>query len=184
MWGEGVLAPRYERGTAKDAPGDRRVRFGWHWCQPCGARRGRRHRLAKTRRRERRAPFASTEVASQLVHRLPLGTVVHCQVTDGSTLIAGRSLPQRTGRDEPRPPAHAGPSRRVSGFLAPRSVPQSSGAERAERSRALRGAQAAPVGGQEPGQELSDVERDVERGSIGDQCEASGCRSEGARCRR
>src|SRR5512143_1505708 len=47
-------------------------------------------------------------------------------------------------------------------------------AERAERAGALRGADPAAVGGQQPGEELDDVARDVERGGMGNQREAPG----------
>jgi hypothetical protein len=46
--------------------------------------------------------------------------------------------------------------------------------ERAERPGALRGTDPAAVGGQSAGEELDGAVRDVERGSAGDQCEASG----------
>ena len=42
-------------------------------------------------------------------------------------------------------------------------------AERAERAGALRGADPTAVGGQQPGEELHDVARDVERGGMGNQ---------------
>jgi hypothetical protein len=47
-------------------------------------------------------------------------------------------------------------------------------AERAQRPRSPRGAKPPPMGGQQPGQVVHDVARDIERGNIGDQREASG----------
>jgi len=48
-------------------------------------------------------------------------------------------------------------------------------AERAQRAGALRCPQRPAVGGEQTGKVFHDVARDVERGNIGDQREASGC---------
>ncbi|GLW22269.1 hypothetical protein Mame01_23120 [Microbispora amethystogenes] len=62
----------------------------------------------------------------------------------------------------------------ASSLLAEPAQDEDGLAERSQRPAAARGAQPPPVGGQQAGKELDGVARDVERGSIGDQGEASG----------